>query len=186
MIHGPNIPGSHATLFFTTLDSTFTTRHIHNWASLLLWPSHFILFGAISNCPPLFPSSIMDTFQPGGSLSSVTFFCLFILFMVFSWQEYWSGLPFSPPVDYILPELFTVTYPSWVALHGMAHSFIELYKSLCHNKAMIHKGKWNYYSAIKRNAFESILMRWMNLEPITQSEVNQKNKHHILMHTHGI
>ena len=32
----------------------------------------------------------------------------------------------------------------------------------------------DYYSAIKRYAFESILMRWMNLEPITQSEVSQK------------
>ena len=34
-----------------------------------------------------------------------------------------------------------------------------------------------YYSAIKRNAFESVLMRWMNLEPIIQSEVSQKEKH---------
>ena len=33
-----------------------------------------------------------------------------------------------------------------------------------------------YYSALKRNAFESILMRWMNLEPIIQSEVSQKDK----------
>ena len=33
-----------------------------------------------------------------------------------------------------------------------------------------------YYSAIKRNAFESVLMRWMNLLPIIQSEVNQKQK----------
>ena len=32
------------------------------------------------------------------------------------------------------------------------------------------------YSAIKRNAFESVLMRWMNLEPIIQSEVSQKEK----------
>ena len=32
-----------------------------------------------------------------------------------------------------------------------------------------------YYSAIKRNAFESILMRWMKLEPIIQSEVSQRN-----------
>ena len=31
-----------------------------------------------------------------------------------------------------------------------------------------------YYSTIKRNAFESVLMRWMNLEPIVQSEVSQK------------
>ena len=41
-----------------------------------------------------------------------------------------------------------------------------------------------YYSAIKRNAFESVLMRWMNLLPIIQSEVNQKkkDKYHILTH----
>ena len=41
-----------------------------------------------------------------------------------------------------------------------------------------------YYSSIKRNAFESVLMRWMNLEPIIQSEVSQKekDKYHILMH----
>ena len=33
-----------------------------------------------------------------------------------------------------------------------------------------------YYSAIKRNAFESVLIRWMNLEPIIQSEINQKEE----------
>ena len=33
-----------------------------------------------------------------------------------------------------------------------------------------------YYSAIEGNAFESVLMRWMNLEPIIQSEMNQKEK----------
>ena len=33
-----------------------------------------------------------------------------------------------------------------------------------------------YNSAIKRKAFESVLMRWMNLEPIIQSEINQKEK----------
>ena len=33
-----------------------------------------------------------------------------------------------------------------------------------------------YYSAIKRNTFESVLMRWMNLEPIIPSEVSQKEK----------
>ena len=45
---------------------TFTTRCSHNWASLLLWPSCFSLSGAISNCPPLFPRSVLDTFWPGG------------------------------------------------------------------------------------------------------------------------
>ena len=45
-----------------------------------------------------------------------------------------------------------------------------------------------YYSAIKRNTFESVLMRWMNLEPIIQSEVSQKEKNKccILMHMYGV
>ena len=45
-----------------------------------------------------------------------------------------------------------------------------------------------YYSAIKRNPFESVLMRWMNLEPIIQSEVSQKekDKYHILTHIYRI
>ena len=34
-----------------------------------------------------------------------------------------------------------------------------------------------YYSEIKRNAFESVLMRWMKLEPIMQSEVSQEEKY---------
>ena len=33
-----------------------------------------------------------------------------------------------------------------------------------------------YYSAIKKNTFESVLMRWMKLEPIIQSKVSQKDK----------
>ena len=45
-----------------------------------------------------------------------------------------------------------------------------------------------YYSAIKRNMFESVLMRWGNLEPIIQSEVSQKekDKYCILMHMYRI
>jgi len=45
-----------------------------------------------------------------------------------------------------------------------------------------------YYSATTKNAFKSVLMRWVKLEPITQSEVSQKEKHQysILMHIYGI
>ena len=45
-----------------------------------------------------------------------------------------------------------------------------------------------YYSTIKRNALGSVLMRWMNLEPIIQSEVSQKEKDKdcILTHIYGI
>ena len=49
----------------------------------------------------------------------------------------------------------------------------------------IHNG---IYSAIKKNAFESVLMRWIKQEPIIQSKVSQKEKHQYskLMHIFGI
>ena len=45
-----------------------------------------------------------------------------------------------------------------------------------------------YYSAIKRNTVESVLVRWINREPVIQSEVSQKekNKYLILAHIYGI
>ena len=45
-----------------------------------------------------------------------------------------------------------------------------------------------FYSAIKKNAFDPVLMKWMKLEPIIQSEVSQKEKHQysVLMHIYGI
>ena len=45
-----------------------------------------------------------------------------------------------------------------------------------------------YYSAIIKNIFESVLMRWVTLEPIIQSEIRQKEKHQysILTHIYGI
>ena len=46
----------------------------------------------------------------------------------------------------------------------------------------------DHYLAIKKNAFESVLMRWMKLEPVTQTEVSQKEKYQysILTHIYGI
>ena len=48
--------------------------------------------------------------------------------------------------------------------------------------------RMEYYSAIKRNIFESVIMRWTNLEPIVHSEVSQEEKYKycILMYIHGI
>ena len=63
---------------------------------------------------------------------SVLYFCLFILFIGFSRQKYRSGLPFPSPVDHILSEIFTTTYLSWVVLHSMDLSFIELDKAVVH------------------------------------------------------
>ena len=73
----------------------------------------------------------------GSSSFSVLSFCLFILFMGFSRKEYWSGLLFPSPVNHILSELSTMTCSSWVALHGMAHSFIELDKAVVHVISLI-------------------------------------------------
>ena len=123
LIHGPNIPGSYAILFFTASDFTFTTRHIHNWASFPLWPSRFILSGAFSDCLPLFPRSILNTFWPGGS-SSISF-CFFIPFMGFLRQEYWNGFPFPPPMDHVLSE--QIMCPSWVAWLIASLSYTSLF-----------------------------------------------------------
>ena len=136
------IPGSYAMFFFTALDFTFTTRHIHIWALFPLWLSRFILSGATSNCPLLFPNFILDTFWPG----EFTFQChIFLPFhtvhrVLEARILEWFAIP--PPLDHNLSGLSTMTHPSWVALHGMAHSFTELCKSLCHDKAVIHEGGW--------------------------------------------
>ena len=47
-------------------------------------------------------------------------------------------------------------------------------------KAVVHIHN-EYYSAIKKNALESVLMRWMKLEPIIQSEVSQKEKQYSML-----
>ena len=87
------------------------------------------------------PSAHWTPSELGCSCSCVISFCFFILFMLmlFSQQEYWNGLPFPPPMDHVLPELFTMTCPSWVALHSMAYSFIELHKRLHHDKAVMQE-----------------------------------------------
>ena len=139
LIHGPNIPGSYAILFFTASDFTCISSHTQNWALCLLWLRLFILSGVIS---PLFSSSILGTFRPGEFiilchvLWRVSFY-LFILFMGFSRKEYWSGLPFPSPMDHVLSELFTMTCQSWVALHDMAHSLIELDKAVVHVLSLV-------------------------------------------------
>ena len=87
-------------------------------------------FGSISSFfLELFLYSSLVAYLAPTDLGSSSF-SLFILFMGFWRHEYWSGLPFPSPVDHVLSELSTMTCPSWVALHGMAHSFIELDKAV--------------------------------------------------------
>ena len=65
----------------------------------------------------------------GSSSFSVLSFCLFIQSMGFSRQEDWHDLQFPSLMDHVLSELSTMTHPSWMALQGMAPSFIELDKT---------------------------------------------------------
>ena len=55
-------------------------------------------------------------------------------------------------------------------------------------KKMWHIYTMEYYSAIKRNEIELLVVRWMDLESVTQSEVSQKekNKYRMLTHIYGI
>ena len=85
-----------------------------------------------------FPVAYWAPTDLGSSSFSVIPFCLFIQFMGFSRKECWSGLPFPSPVDHILSELCTMTHSSWVALHGMANSFIELDKAVVHVISLIN------------------------------------------------
>ena len=106
--------------------------------------SSFLLELLLCSCPVACwtPSNLRGS--PWGVIS----FCLFPLHMEFSRQEYCSGLSFPPPVDCALSELFTTTSVSWVVLHSMAHSFIELHKLLCHGKDVITTGNIYIYKHI--------------------------------------
>ena len=74
----------------------------------------------------------------GSSSFIVISFCIFILFMGFSRQECWSGLPFPCPADHVLSELSIMNCPNWVALQGIAHSFIELDKAVIHVISLVN------------------------------------------------
>ena len=110
-------------------------------------------------------------------------------------------LGIKPPYDPVIPLLGIypeetkiekdICIPLFIeALFTIARTWKQLRCPLTEEwiKKLWYIYTMEYYSAIKRNAFESVLMRWMNLEPITQSEVSQKEKakYHILKHIHGI
>ena len=98
---------------FMSIESVMPSNHLILCRPLLLLPSIFPSIRVFSN-------ESLGTTNLGSSSFSILSFCLFIPFMGFSRQEYWSGLPFPSPVDCILSDLSTMTRPSWVAPHSMA------------------------------------------------------------------
>ena len=128
LILGPNTPGSYAILLFTASDLASITSHIHTWVLFFLWLCFFILLELFLHWSPV---AYVPTDLESSSFNGLSF-CLFILFMGFPRQEHWSGFPFPSPADHVLSELSTMTRLSWVALQGMAYSFIELDEAVVH------------------------------------------------------
>ena len=94
-------------------------------------------------------------------------------------------------------RIYVSVYCIGVFLSGLLHSLFIIARTWkqprCPSADEWMRKPWyiytmEYYSAIKKNTFESVLMRWMKLEPIIQSEVGQKVKHQysILTHIYGI
>ena len=118
-----NIPGSYAILLIVALDLTSITSHIHNWVLFLLWLCLFILSVVIS---PLIFSSILGTYRSREFIFQRPIFSPFhTVHGVLKARNHWSGLQFPSPVDHILSDLSTMTHLSWVALHGLAYSFVR-------------------------------------------------------------
>ena len=102
---------------------------MHNWALFLLWLHPFILSGIIS---PLFSSSILGTYPPGELIFQCPIFLPFYTIhgVLKARILKWFAIPFSSGPHFV--KLSPMTCLSWGALHGMAHSFIELDKAAVH------------------------------------------------------
>ena len=106
----------HWTLFPSPATST-TGCGLHFCSIYSFFLELFLYFFLVAY---LIPTSL------GSSYFSDLSFCLFTLFMEFSRQEYWSGLPLPSPVDHILSELSIMTHLSWVAVQAWLIVFVGI------------------------------------------------------------
>ena len=124
----------------------------------LLMPSNHLILC----CPLLLPPSIFLSIRVFSKESALRI----------KWPKYWNlSFNISPSNEHS-GLIFRMDCLDLLAVQGTLKSLLQHHS----------------YSAIKRNAFESVLMRLMNLEPIIQSEVSQKgkDKYHILTHIYRI
>ena len=125
LIHGPNIPGSYAILFFTVLEFTSITSHIHNRV--------LIYFGSISSffLELFFHSSSVACWaltDPGSSSLCVIFLSFHTVHGVLKARVLkWFPIPFSSG-----PHFARTLHHYLSIFGGMAHSFTELYKVVVH------------------------------------------------------
>ena len=120
------------------------------------------------------------------------------------WKTVWrflKKLGIKPPYDPVIPLLGKYSEETKIAKDTCIPLFIAALFTIARTwKQPRHlwtdefiRKLWyiytmEYYSVIKSNTFESVVMKWMKLEPIIQSEVSQKekDKYHILIHINGI
>ena len=114
----------------------FTIRHIHKWILFPFGPATSFFLELLLIALYSAPVYVEHLLTWGAYLPVSYLFAFSCCLCGFSWEEYWSGLPFFSPMDHVLSELVTMTCPSWVALHSMDHGFIELCKSVLHVKAV--------------------------------------------------
>ena len=128
LIHGPDIPGSYAILLFTASNLTSITSHIHNWVLLLLWLLLFIVSRVIS---PLISSRILGTDRSGEFIFQRRIFLPFhsVHGVLKARILKWFANPLSSGPCFVRSLHHDL---SWVALHSMFYSFIELDKALVH------------------------------------------------------
>ena len=139
----------------------FTQTHAHR---VVMPSSHLILCCPLLLLPPIPPS--IRVFSDESTLRM-------------RWPMYWSFcFSISPSNEHPGLISFRMDWLDLLAAQGTLKSLLQHHSS----KALI------LYSPIKKNVFESVLMRWMKLKPIIQSEVSQKEQHqyNILMHLYGI
>ena len=140
----------------------------------------------LSSTPQMFRPRCPEVWNfPGGASQQFLFFFFnFIFFLIIfficsgfchtlKWNSH--GFTYVPHPD----------PPSHLPLHPIP---LGLPSAPGPSACLMHPTWAGDYSAIKKNSFESVLMRWMKLEPIIQSEVSQKDKDHynILTHIYGI
>ena len=128
--------------------------------------SHLILCRPLFLLPPVPPNIRV--------FSSESTLCM-------RWPKYWSfSFSIRPSKEHPGLISFRMDWLDLPAVQGILKSLLQHHNSkasiLRYSAFFTVQLSHPYYSAIKRNVFESVLMRWMNLEPITQSEVSQKEK----------
>ena len=153
LIHGPDIPGSYAILFFTASDLASITSHIHNWVLLLLWLHLFILSRVIS---PLISSSRLGTYRPGEFIFLPLGFSVHAIFQARILE--WVAMPSSRGSSQHRDR----TWVSWIACTAAYSLLLSHRGSPLWQHGALPNAKLEWQWVAKRRDFSSFLL-WLIL-----------------------